>query len=150
MVTILVPAPSKSAFNKNRPVSDLLQHQLRHFQHIEASLPTELHSNMTARELSTENGAAKYIAHLTEALKSLHGAPAPAPVAIRPAPRPVRQGRKIAIAASAAEPVATASTPPSPPKRKTSAKPASGNGPVPIARKPRKSIDPGTGGREEP
>jgi hypothetical protein len=80
VTTILVPAPPKSAFNKNRPVSDLLKGQLRHFYHIEASLPPALRSNMTPRDYATEEGAAKYIAHLTNALKSLNQAKAPTPI----------------------------------------------------------------------
>ncbi len=107
MATILVPAPPASAFNKNRPVSDLLQHLLKHFQHIEARLPTELHSNMTSRELSTENGAAKYIAHLTQALRSLHKVPAAAPIPIRRPAIVARPAPTIAIAAAAAVQPAT-------------------------------------------
>ena len=104
MPTILVPAPPKSAFNKNRPVSDLLQHQLKHFRHIEARLPNELHSGMTARDLHTENGAAQYIAHITEALKSLHQVSAPAapsPIPIRRRAAAARPGRAFDIAAAA-------------------------------------------------
>ncbi len=136
MPTINVPAPPKSAFNKNRPVSDLLQHQLKHFRHIEATLPNELHSNMSARDLHTENGAAKYIAHVTEALRSLHQVSKPA----APAPIPIRRRRPtpviapgIAAAAApdhaASKPVssrpkaqsAAAEGPASPPARKASA-----------------------------
>ncbi len=121
MPTILVPAPPKSAFNKNRPVSDLLQHQLKHFRHIEAKLPTDLHSNMTARDLHTEEGAARYIAHLTEALRSL-GSQAKTPAA----PIPIRRRRPappIAIAAAAAPP-ARNSRPKATPATAPSATPA--------------------------
>ena len=97
MATIFVPFPPKSAFNKNRPVSDLLQHQLRHFKHVEARLPNELRSNMTSRDLSTENGAAQYIAHLTRALESLYPTLVAAPIPIR---RPARPERTSAIAAA--------------------------------------------------
>ncbi len=99
MATIPVPAPPKSAFNKNRPISDLLQHQLKHFRHVEAKLPNELHSNMTARDLHTENGAAQYIAHITEALKSLHQVSTPAAI-----PIPIRRRPAAAPAAPSTSP----------------------------------------------
>ena len=101
MPTIPVPSPPRSAFNKNRPVSDLLEHQLKHFRHLAARLPNEWHSNMTARDLTTENGAATYIAHVTNALRSLHGEVAmAAPIPIRPA---AKRQRTIAIAAAASK-----------------------------------------------
>ena len=98
MATILVPAPPASAFNKNRPVSDLLRGQLRHFHHVEASLPLALRSNMGPRDVLTENGAARYIAHITNALESIKQVPAPIPIRRRPAAPP------IAIAAAAESP----------------------------------------------
>ncbi len=110
MATILVPAPPKSAFNKDRPVSDLLRGQLKHFHHIEASLPPALRSNMTPRDYATEEGAARYIAHLTNALQSVGKAAAPIPIR-----RPARASRPLAIAA-AADPAS--SSPPKSPKSK--------------------------------
>ena len=71
METILVPAPPASAFNKDRPLSDLLKQQLRHFQHVEARLPLERRSNFSPQELATPAGAARYIAHMTRLLRGL-------------------------------------------------------------------------------
>jgi len=105
MPTILVPAPPASAFNKNRPISDLLAHQLKHFQHMEAKLPNALHSNMAPRDLLTENGAAQYIAHITNAL--LSAGESARPVALRKPVRSsaiagaVKPGRTLVLAASA-------------------------------------------------
>jgi hypothetical protein len=102
MTTIAVPAPPKSAFNKNRPISDLLKGQLKHFYHIEASLPAELQSGMTARDYATEDGAAKYIAHLTNALKGLKQAKLPTPIRRSAKPSPATEAG-LALAAGAAD-----------------------------------------------
>lgn len=113
MPTILVPAPPASAFNKNRPISDLLAHQLKHFQHMEAKLPNALQSNMAPRDLLTENGAAQYIAHITRGLLSVGQSARPAAISklVRPSGR---SSRTLAIAASADPSPAT----PPPPRPK--------------------------------
>ena len=41
MDPISVPAPPKSAFNKQRLMSDLIKWQVRHFKHLEQKLPPE-------------------------------------------------------------------------------------------------------------
>ena len=41
MDPIHVPGPPKQAFDKNRPISDLIRAQVNHLKHIEASLPAE-------------------------------------------------------------------------------------------------------------
>ncbi len=105
MPTILVPAPPASAFNKNRPISDLLAHRLKHFQHMEAKLPNALHSNMAPRDLLTENGATQYIAHITRGLLSVGQSARPAAISkpVRPSVirGAVKPGRTLAVAASA-------------------------------------------------
>ncbi|HEY0564598.1 MAG TPA: hypothetical protein VGC88_03385 [Terriglobales bacterium] len=68
MEPIRVPRPPKTAFNKNRPVSDLLKAQIAHFQHLEAKLAEEHRSPLAAHELTTESTAAQYIAHMTRVL----------------------------------------------------------------------------------
>lgn len=103
MTTIPVPAPPKSAFNKDRPVSDLLSGQLKHFAHIEASLPPSLRSGMRPRDYATEQGAAKYIAHLTNALKSLNQAKAPTPISKSPSRNTPSAAQSLALAAAADE-----------------------------------------------
>jgi hypothetical protein len=66
---ILVPAPPKSAFNKNRPVSDLLAGQLKHFQHVEHKHGIAI-DRASSADLHTEAGAASYILKMTQAIRS--------------------------------------------------------------------------------
>jgi hypothetical protein len=66
---ILVPAPPKSAFNKNRPVSDLLAGQLKHFQHVEHKHGIAI-DRASSSDLHTEAGAASYILKMTQAIRS--------------------------------------------------------------------------------
>jgi hypothetical protein len=66
---IPVPAPPKTAFNKNRSVSDLLRAQLLHFQHVEQKRGIQLDPALK-RDLLTEAGAARYIASMTRAIRS--------------------------------------------------------------------------------
>ncbi len=68
--TISVPGPPLRAFRKDRPLSDLLKQQLKHFQHVESRLPAERRSNFTAAEIYTPEGAARYIAFLTATLRN--------------------------------------------------------------------------------
>jgi hypothetical protein len=68
MEPIRVPRPPQTSFNRNRPVSDLLQAQIKHFQHLESKLPDESRSPYAPHELSTESAAAQYIAHMTRVL----------------------------------------------------------------------------------
>jgi hypothetical protein len=69
MEPIFVPAPAKSAFNKNRRVSDLLISQLKHFQHVEKKNGIEIHPALAA-DIDTEAGAARYIAQITRAIRA--------------------------------------------------------------------------------
>ena len=68
MEPIRVPRPPQTSFNRNRPVSDLLKAQIKHFQHLESKLPDESRSPYAPHELSTEFAAAQYIAHMTRVL----------------------------------------------------------------------------------
>lgn len=128
MATIHVPAPPATAFHKERPISDLLRGQLRHFEHIESRLPAALRSTIPPRDRLTEDGAARYIAHLTQALQTQAQAaqPVPQPVLVpaRPAPRKAPIPITLpAIAAAAAPEVNPAKPKPSnstPPKSRTS------------------------------
>jgi hypothetical protein len=67
---IRVPKPSPGAFNRNRPVSDLIRAQVRHFQHLEDKLAPQLRSRIPSSEVATESGAARYIAYMTGVLRS--------------------------------------------------------------------------------
>ncbi len=114
MAVIKVPKPPKSAFNKNRPASSLLQAQIEHLEAAAASYSdgtVEFSARMSgpvgkvARAAPkprprTEGQAAEYIAKLT---RTLLAPPAPpgfsagaAPVVAAPAPpaRAKRQARK--------------------------------------------------------
>ena len=68
MDPVHVPRPPQSSFNKNRPISDLIKAQIKHFQHLEAKLPPQDRSPLAAHELTTESAAAQYIAHMTSVL----------------------------------------------------------------------------------
>lgn len=69
MNPIAVPAPPKTAFNKDRPLSDLLHAQIQHFQHVEQK--RGIHLDLAQkRDLQTEGGAAHYIASMTRAIRS--------------------------------------------------------------------------------
>jgi hypothetical protein len=117
MDPIQVPPPSPSAFNKNRPPSDLLQSQLSYFQHVQLrhghAVPAAL-----AEAVTTEDGAARYIAHMThlireKALAEKRGTQPESKPSIKlvakskPKPSPV-----VAIAASAAKPAKPKKTKP--------------------------------------
>ena len=69
MEPIFVPAPPKSAFNKNRRVSDLLLHQLKHFQHVEQKNGIQIDPALS-RDVHTEGGAARYVTEMTRAIKA--------------------------------------------------------------------------------
>jgi hypothetical protein len=105
---IVVPAPPKSAFNKNRPLSDLLVGQLRHFQHVEHKQGIEI-DRASASDLHTEAGAARYITQMTRAIRSQagmksSGAGVVAPItpggkSISTAPRKRARGGSLSLAA---------------------------------------------------
>jgi hypothetical protein len=108
VATIQVPGPPKESFNKSRPISDLLQSQVRHFQHVEAKLAPSLRTKFTSSQLHTENGAAQYIAQMTGIMRS--GIPKAVPTATpiaalkpspKPTPKPPRRTQPLAIAAAA-------------------------------------------------
>jgi hypothetical protein len=81
MEPIRVPAPSPSAFNKGRRVSDLLDAQLKHFQHLEKKLKLNIPVS-AAEDIHTEAGAARYIAQITTAIRTrATAAPSGVPVA---------------------------------------------------------------------
>jgi hypothetical protein len=68
MDPIPVPPPSPSAFNKNRPPSDLLQSQLSYFQHVQLRNGHEVPAAL-AQAVTTEDGAARYIAFMTHLIR---------------------------------------------------------------------------------
>lgn len=104
MEPIFVPAPAKSAFNKNRRVSDLLISQLKHFQHVEKKNGIEIHPALAA-DIHTEAGAARYIAQITRAIRAQAKPAGIAAVPASPAkPKlPAAPKSGLALAASAAK-----------------------------------------------
>lgn len=70
MEVISVPAPSKTAFHKGRPISDLIKAQIAHFKHVEAKLSPEQRDSIPQHRITTENEAALYITAMTRLLRS--------------------------------------------------------------------------------
>jgi hypothetical protein len=70
MEVIHVPPPSKEAFHKGRPMSDLIKAQIRHFKHVEAKLSPEQQQSIPQHRITTENEAALYITAMTRLLRS--------------------------------------------------------------------------------
>lgn len=70
MEVIHVPPPSREAFNKSRPMSDLIRAQVQHFKHLEEKLSPEERQSIPQHRVITENDAAQYIAAMTRLLRS--------------------------------------------------------------------------------
>jgi len=119
MEVIHVPPPSKEAFHKGRPMSDLIKAQVKHFKHVEAKLSPEQLQSIPQHRITTENEAAIYITAMTRLLRSGVGQAAkPKTVSITSKkPAPARPAKGLAIAASASRP--------GKPHRKTKAKSSS-------------------------
>lgn len=103
MEPILVPGPPKEAFNKHRPISDLVRNQVEHFKHVEQKLPEEVRATLPQHDIVTENEAARYISAMTSYLLSRPRPKQAAKktVAIKP-PAPIRPGPPLTLAAAAA------------------------------------------------
>jgi hypothetical protein len=104
MEPILVPGTPKEAFNKHRPISDLVKKQIEHFKHVEERLPEEVRASLPQHDVVTENDAARYIGAMTSYLLSRPVAASPkipkkAPSAKRPVAMPVRPALALAAAA---------------------------------------------------
>lgn len=104
MEPIHVPRPPKEAFNKSRPVSDLIRKQIEHFKHLEHKLPDDVRKALPQHHVVTEDDAARYIAPMTRLLlsKPVTEAPMrPAPIVLTPGrPRAARKGLSIAAGAA--------------------------------------------------
>lgn len=70
MEPIRVPGPPKAAFNKQRPMSDLIKAQISHFKHLEHKLPPESRTAIPQHRIITEDDAARYIAPMSKLLLS--------------------------------------------------------------------------------
>jgi len=68
-ISIRVPLPPASAFNRDRPITSLIQAQLKHIQHAESGrLPKHKRSGIKLDEIYTEAQAAAYMAAVTRVL----------------------------------------------------------------------------------
>lgn len=102
MEPIVVPAPPRQAFNKHRPISDLIRNQVEHFKHVEQKLPDDVRQKLPSHAITTEDEAASYIHAMTAYLLSR---PRPKPAAKKAVtfePRAPIPSPGIALAAAAA------------------------------------------------
>jgi|SRR6185312_7995925 len=67
---IAVPKPPKSAFNPERPISDLVRWQLRHMHEAEKRLPAHERTGQAIEAIKTEGEASAYLREMTD---KLHG-----------------------------------------------------------------------------
>lgn len=68
-ISIRVPIPPASAFNRDRPITSLIQAQLQHIQLAEsARLPKHKRAGIKLADIHTEAEAATYIATVTKVL----------------------------------------------------------------------------------
>jgi len=70
MEAIHVPPPPARAFNKNRPISDLIRAQINHLKHLEEKLTADLRQQIPQHAIVSEDDAAQYIAAMTRLLRS--------------------------------------------------------------------------------
>ena len=122
MEPIKVSRPPASSFNKNRAISDLLQAQLKHFQHLEQKHGAKIDPGI-ARDIHTEAGAARYIAEVTGAIlrradRAVTAVPAAAPIPLAKTPETQAQERADFSTAAVAKPTVMRSTAEKPQRRK--------------------------------
>jgi hypothetical protein len=101
MEPIRVPAPPKEAFNKHRPMSDLIKAQIRHLKHVEEKLPASVRSTLPQHRIISENDAALYITSMTRLLTGQGAATKPASIKQMPKPKTPTNGIALAAAATA-------------------------------------------------
>ena len=106
MEPIQVLSTPKTAFNKNRRISDLIRAQIQHLKHLEDKLPAEMREQIPQHPIVTENDAARYIAPMTRLLRTQGRTNAvPANVVTQTgkakSPVPIRSSQSLDIAASA-------------------------------------------------
>jgi hypothetical protein len=67
---VTVPKPHHTAYNPDRPISDLVRNQILHLSVAEQHLDTHHQTGKDVHSIKTEREASEYIAHLT---RKLHG-----------------------------------------------------------------------------
>ena len=103
METIHVPPPPARAFNKNRPISDLIRAQINHLKHLEEKLTADARQQIPQHAIVSEDDAAQYIAAMTRLLRSQAPAGATAAPASPVVPKKailIRPAQGLDIAAS--------------------------------------------------
>lgn len=103
MNPIQVPRPPKEAFNKDRPVSDLIRSQVEHFRHVESKLTQAQRSILPQDYIRTEHEAAQYISAMTTLLlsQSAPSSPMRPTPAVMPRRAPQAPANVIEVAANA-------------------------------------------------
>ena len=109
MEIIHVPPPSKEAFHKGRPMSDLIKAQIKHFKHVEEKLSPEQREKIPQHRITTENEAALYITAMTRLLRSGVTSEQPAtpklvPISTKKSARTPAKGLAIAASESPIKP----------------------------------------------
>ena len=112
MEPIVVPAPPKSSFNKNRRVSDLLLAQVKHFQHVAHKQGMQIDPALES-DLASEASVARYIARVT---REMRAQARPSGLALVPPTRAVSAPQPGVVEEMAA--TQTAAAPPSKPVAK--------------------------------
>ena len=103
MEAIHVPATPARAFNKNRPISDLIRAQINHLKHLEEKLSADARQQIPQHAIVSEADAAEYIAAMTQLLRSQASPSATAAPVAPPVPKkaiPIRPAKGLEIAAS--------------------------------------------------
>ena len=65
---VKVPQPEPGAYNHDRPISSLIQHQLKHLREAELKLPPDRQTNIDIATIQTERQASEYIQKVTAEL----------------------------------------------------------------------------------
>lgn len=63
-----VPKTEAGAFNPHRPISTLIQHQLKHLRDVEKDLPADQQTGIDISKIETELQASDYIQKVTARL----------------------------------------------------------------------------------
>lgn len=115
MEPIRILRAPKEAFNKSRPISDLIRAQIKHFRDVEKKLTPEERARVPQGEFATEGAAAEYVSAMTRVIKArptiawkraaapVMQAGAARPAAAAPAAAAVPAAEGLALAAAAEE-----------------------------------------------
>jgi hypothetical protein len=121
MEPIRVPSPPSQAFNRNRPVSDLIRAQTNHLKHVEEKLSLSLRQHIPQHAIVTEADAASYIGAMTRLFRAQGDSaatPSAQPSARRSTPIRPATGLQLAAGAEQARPASSGKSA----SRKTTAK----------------------------